>query len=88
MITNLGVAEADGGLRNIKPETTSHGNMPSHVGRVPIVRESRELVTPLSKSKNKLDLYLGFFKFLPIGTRFVKNCGFESHHLKKLSFLK
>ena len=45
MITNLGVAEEDNGLGNIKPETESHGNMPSHVGLVPIVIESRESVT-------------------------------------------
>ena len=37
MITDLGVAEADFGLRNIKPETKSHGDMPSQ-GRVPRVK--------------------------------------------------
>jgi len=88
MITNLGVAEEDNGLGNIKPETESHGNMPSHVGLVPIVIESRESVIPLSKSKSKLGLYLGFFKFLPIVMRFAKNCWFESNHLKRLSYLK
>ena len=85
MITDLGVAEADFGLRNIKPETKSHGDMPSQ-GSCTQSESKRDSITSISKSKSKLDLYLGFFKFLPIGNRFVKNCWFESNRLMRLLY--
>ena len=85
MITDLGVAEAAFGVRNIKPETKPHGDMPS-LRSCTHSESTRDSITSISGSKSKLDLYLGFFKFLPIGNRFAKNCWFESNRLMKLLY--